>query len=87
MAEYQITCINKQPRNDTHEGITHVGGEGWRLPRSEVVMMIRNGTHSFFTLVNGKRATVGVPQNTNYLRTHGDGYYNNDLLALPECSG
>jgi hypothetical protein len=82
MAEYQVTCINKQPRNDTHEGITHIGGSGWRLTRAEAVAHVRAGTHSFFTNVNGKRAEVGVPENTDYLRTHADGYYSNDLLAF-----
>ncbi|WP_129557470.1 DUF3892 domain-containing protein [Bradyrhizobium sp. YCK136] len=47
----------------------------------------RNGTNTFFTLVSGKRADVGVVSGPNgkYDRTHADGYYNDNLLALPEC--
>jgi hypothetical protein len=26
MADVQVKCINKQPRNNPHEGITHLGG-------------------------------------------------------------
>ncbi|WP_347336787.1 DUF3892 domain-containing protein [Bradyrhizobium japonicum] len=48
---------------------------------------IENGTNTFFTLVSGKRADVGVVSGPNgkYVRTHADGYYNDNLLALPEC--
>jgi hypothetical protein len=47
------------------------------------------GTNSFFTLVNCKRADLVVVsgETGKYVRTHADGYYNNDLLALPECPG
>lgn len=30
MADAQVSCINKQPRTDPHEGITHLGGSQWR---------------------------------------------------------
>ncbi len=87
MADIQVKCINKQPRNDTHEGITHLGGAGWRWTRTEVIQSIENGTNTFFTYVNGKRADVGVIQGPNgkYVRTYADGYYNDNLLALVEC--
>ena len=26
MADVQVTCINKQPHQNPHEGITHLGG-------------------------------------------------------------
>lgn len=90
MADVQITCINKQPRQDPHEGITHVGGHGgggWRWTRQQVVDSILAGTNTFHTLEAGKRAEVGVVQGPHgpYLRTHSDGYWNDNLLALPEC--
>ncbi|WP_369526374.1 DUF3892 domain-containing protein [Bradyrhizobium japonicum] len=87
MPDVQVTCINKQPRDNSHEGITHLGGDGWKWPRSEVIQSIENGTNTFFTLVSGKRADVGVVSGPNgkYVRTHADGYYNDNLLALPEC--
>ena len=87
MADVQVKCINKQPRNDTHEGITHLGGDAWKWPRADVIRSIEGGTNTFFTWANGKRADVGVVNGPNgkYVRTHADGYYNDNLLALMEC--
>ncbi|MGE7777774.1 DUF3892 domain-containing protein [Chitinophaga sp. NPDC101104] len=87
MADLQITCINKTPRNDSHEGITHVGGPTWKLTRGEAIAHIEKRTHSFYTLVRGNRAEVGVVEGANgkYLRTYADGKWNDNLLALPEC--
>jgi hypothetical protein len=89
MPDVQITCINKQPRNNTHEGITHLGGTGWRWTRQQVIDSINAGSNSFYTLVGGRRANVAVIQGANgpYLRTHADGQWNDNLLALPECQG
>jgi hypothetical protein len=87
MADVRITCINKQPRIDPHEGITHLGGAQWKWTRKQVVDSIEQGTNTFYTLANGKRADVGVVDGPNwkYVSTHADGYYNDNLLALPEC--
>jgi hypothetical protein len=87
MADAQVTCINKQPRNNPHEGITHLGGATWRWTRQQVVDSIEQRTNTFFTLVGGTRANVGVVNGPNgpYLRTHADGKWNDNLLALPEC--
>ena len=87
MADVQVLCINKQPRNNTHEGITHLGGSGWRWTRQEVIDSINAKSNTFFTSVYGKRADVGVIQGQHgaYLRTHADGQWNDNLLALPEC--
>lgn len=38
--DLQVTCINKQPRNNPHEGITHFGGYGWKWTRQEVINAI-----------------------------------------------
>jgi len=88
MADAQVTCINKLPRNDTHEGITHLGGSTWKWTRLQVITSIEQGTNTFYTMVNNKRANVGVVDGPNgkYVRTHADGYYNDNLLALPECA-
>ncbi|GHC97334.1 MULTISPECIES: DUF3892 domain-containing protein [Sphingomonadaceae] len=88
MADVRVTCINKQPRNDPHEGITHLGGATWRWTRQEVINSIEAKTNTFFTLVGGNRAEVGVVNGANgkYLRTYADGKWNDNLLALPECS-
>lgn len=88
-----ITCINKQPRNNPHEGITNLGGPNngsgsrWVEPRANIINFIRQGTHSFYTMVNGKRANVAVVDGPNgaYVRTHADGSWNDNLLALNEC--
>jgi|HubBroStandDraft_5_1064220.scaffolds.fasta_scaffold895924_1 hypothetical protein len=87
MADVQVTCINKLPRNDTHEGITHLGNSTGKWTRKNVIDWIESGTDSFFTLVDGKRADVGVVNGPGgkYVRTHADGYYNDNLLALDEC--
>ena len=79
--------MDKQPRMDPHEGIRHLGGSGWRWTRSQVIDSIEAGTNTFFTMVNGKRAEVGVVNGRTgkYVRTHADGQWNDNLLALPEC--
>lgn len=84
MAHVRITCINKQPRNDPHEAITHVGGDGWRRTRQQVVESIRRGENTFFTIADGRRADVGIYKEV-FLRTHADGYWSDNLLALYEC--
>lgn len=87
MADAQVTCINKQPRENPYEGITHLGASSWKWTRDQVVESIEAKTNTFFTLVNGKRANIGVVNGPNgkYLRTHADGAWNDNLLALPEC--
>lgn len=87
MADVQVKCINKQPRNDRHEGITHLGGAGWKWTRVEVIQSIEGRTNTFFTYVNGKRSNVGVVEGPNgkYVRTHADNAWNDNLLALVEC--
>lgn len=88
LQQLQVTCINKRDRNSTHEGITHVGGAGWKWTRAQAIRAIKyDKTHQLYTNVGGKIAWVGVngsPPN-EYLQTHADGRWNNNLLALPEC--
>jgi hypothetical protein len=54
-----------------------------------VIDSIESGSNTFFTLVGGKRAEVGVVEGAHgkYVRAHADGYYNGNLLALDECPG
>ena len=87
MADVQVTCINKIPRNNTYEGITHLGGLGWRWTRQEVINSIIQKTNTFFTFVNGSRADIGVVDGPSgpYVRTYADGVWNDNLLALNEC--
>jgi hypothetical protein len=65
MADSQVTCINKQPRTNTHEGITHLGGPNWKWTRQDVIASIEAKTNTFFTLVGGKRANVEVINGPN----------------------
>ena len=89
MADLQVTCINKHPRNSTHEGITHLGGSNWHWTRQAVINSIEAKTNTFFTKVGNNRGDIGVVngQNGKYLRTYADGKWNDNLLSLPECSG
>lgn len=84
----QVTCINKPNRDSSEEAITDIGGNGWKLTVLDAIRKIENNEWTFYTLVNGKRAGVGVRTSTSgrkYLQTHADGYWNNNLLALAEC--
>jgi hypothetical protein len=90
MADVQVSCINKQPRDNPHEGITHLGGTGgggWKWTRQQVVDSINAKTNTFYTQVNGKRVNIDVVHGPNgdYVRTYADGTWNDNLLALPEC--
>lgn len=87
MTARQVTCINKMPRQNQHEGITHVGGSGWYSTRQQVIAAINGGTDTFYTQVGGRRAEVAVVNGPNgqYVRTHADGRWNDNLLELPEC--
>lgn len=83
----QVTCINKEPRNDTHEGITHLGGPTWKWTRAQVINSIEKGENTFYTMVGGIRADIGVVDGAHgkYLRTYRDRQWNDNLLALGEC--
>lgn len=87
MSDVQVTCINKQPRQDPHEGITHLGGRDWRWTREQVITSIDRGENTFYTLVDGNRGDIGIVNGPygRYLRTHRDGRWNDNLLSLTEC--
>lgn len=94
MADYQIDCVNKPDRNSPHEAITHVGGPNpngygrWKNTAVDVVRMIENNSHRFYTRDAGKTALVSVRTNAagrKYLQTRADGLWSNNLLAQSEC--
>lgn len=94
MADVQIVCVNKPDRNSPHEHITHLGNPNgrWCWTREQVIASIDAKTNTFFTIdpVSGKRADVGVVREKGkqpYLRTYADGKWNNNLLAMAECTG
>lgn len=86
----QIKCINKNPREDRHNSITHVGGYGtsqWKITKEEAIAYIERGEWSFYTLVNGHRRDVIVASRNGrkYLKTTADSDTPDNLLSLPEC--
>lgn len=90
MADVQVQCINKQPRDNPYEGITHLGGtggNGWKWTRQQVIDSIRSKSNTFYTRVGNNRGDIGVVEGPNgpYLRTYADGKWNDNLLSLPEC--
>ena len=87
MADVKVTCINKQDRENPHEGITHLGGRTWKWTRDEVIASIESETNTFYTEKNGLRADIGVVNGKNgkYVRTHANGKWTDNLLSLPEC--
>lgn len=92
MADVQIRNIRKRDRMNTHEHITHVGNiitTNWVWTREEVIRSIENKTNTFFVFENNHRSEVGVvyPEDGRlpFLRTHSDGYWNDNLLSLPNC--
>jgi hypothetical protein len=88
MADVQVSCVLKTGTN--HESITHlggVGGGGWCWTKQQVVDSINAKANTFYTSVNGVRANIGVVNATPpYVRTHADGTWTDNLLALPACS-
>jgi len=94
MADVQITCITKSHPQSAHEHITHVGNPSanWKWTREQVITSIDAGTNTFFVLdpYTRKRSDVGVVRpagRSNYIQTHADGDWNNNLLSLPQCPG
>lgn len=92
MNEYEVTCIRKPNRESRHEHITHIGDQqgNWMLTREAAIRRIDTKTDAFYTIdkTTGKRAYIGVVRDTGkdpYLRTHADGKWNDNLLALAEC--
>ncbi len=94
MNEYQVTCTTKAPSGWAHEHITHIGGTaggGWRITKEEAIDRIENRGEKFYTVdyPSGRKVYVGVVRGDGnkaaYLRTHADGKWNDNLLALPAC--
>ena len=98
MNEYQVTCINKPYRMSPHEHITHIGNvtnvpeNRWRMTREEAIRQIDAKEASFYTIdrSTGRKVYIGVvrePFKDPFLRTHADGKWNDNLLALADCDG
>ena len=93
MKEFEVTCINKPNRLSPHEHITHIGNTAgnWRLTRESAIQRIDSKEEAYYTIDKGtqRRVYIGVVrgdgQKAPYLRTHADGKWNDNLLALAEC--
>lgn len=89
---FRIRCINKVPRNNPYERITHVGGYGtsqWKLAVPDVINRIKSGNEAFYVeRPQGDRVDVVVAisrSGNEYIKTTADGDDPNNLLSLPEC--
>ena len=60
MADLQVTCINKQPRNDTHEGISHLGGATWNWTQQQVIDFDQKRLEHFLHARRRQAAEVAV---------------------------
>jgi Protein of unknown function (DUF3892) len=88
----EISCVNKQPRQNPHERISYVGGLNddktrWRLSLDEAIQGVESGKWTFWTKGGGKIVNVIVAFHlgNKYLKTQVDGVQPDNLLALPEC--
>lgn len=86
--QIQVTCIRLSgsgPRR--YESITHIGAGGRLWSKAEAISALNLNHVGFYTSVNGRVAVVRVYKQNGleYLRTWADGYYNNNLEALPDC--
>ena len=95
MSEVRITCINKDNGNhdNPHEAISHYGwknessNETGKSNRQTMVDWVKEGNKAYVR--SGENtAYCGVRKSstgTEFLQTHSDGYYNDNLLSLIEC--
>jgi hypothetical protein len=94
MADCRVTCITKPDPLNRHEHITHLGNVStnppWKWTREQVIASIEARTNTFYVIdrTTGRRADIGVVREAGrdpFLRTHADGYWNDNLLSLPQC--
>ena len=83
----QITCVNKDDRQNPYERIINVGGVGWKKAQPAVIREIEAG-QQYYVHVGGHSVwvVVGVSRFGNkYLKTQPDRDTPDNLLSLPEC--
>ena len=87
MADVQVTYAVRQPRKNPHEGITHLGGHGWKKTKAEMIAAIEGRRDTFHLMAGGERAEIGVLNGPNgkYLRAYAQGRWNDARLKLPMC--
>ena len=80
--------MRRSERNNPHERIRAIGGDGWTMTEDAAILQIETGWESFYVYPSdAPRAKVIVATNDGhkYLKTEADGLQPNNLLALPEC--
>jgi hypothetical protein len=89
----QIMCVNKQPRSDPHERISHIGGthedgSKWKITLDWAIAGIEEGKWTLFTSVDERSPDVVIATHKGhkYLKTTADGVQPDNLLSLPECT-
>lgn len=93
VTRFEIRCINKSDRFNSHERILNVGGVGagvtrWKLTQTEAIHCIIKDTHLFHVKRGGNQVNVVIetsPYGYKYLKTTADGEHPDNLLSLPEC--
>lgn len=97
MSELRIRCINKDNGNhdNPHEAISKYGwineanGNNDVSTRQTMISWLRKESNKAFVKDNsGNIAYCGIRKSirgTEFLQTYSDGYYNDNLLSLPEC--
>jgi len=90
MADVRITCITLSAPNGGYQHITHAGNSSGTWPVELIIRNIDGRIDTFYVKDDrtGKRAEIGVvrePGKRPYIRTHADGYYNDNLLSLGAC--
>lgn len=84
----QITCIDKDPREDRYHAIKSVAGFGFRYTQQDAVRLIDTGQQDFYVKVGLFRADVVTEESSwghRYLKTSSDGFAADNLLSLPQC--
>ena len=88
MPEYQIICCTPDG-SDANRAIDYLGTSEFGFKKLDYYVGLVESGHSFYTLVDGKKAAVYLRENPTrnykYLTTSPDGYGPNNLLRLPTC--
>lgn len=90
METLEVTCINKQDRQDPTQSITHLGGKDWHNTQQAVINAIENKTHRFYVeRSHHDKVWLVVARSRHgnkYVKTEADGEAPNNLLNLRECN-